>query len=301
MLHLPFGYNVRTLFYRKDLYQQQGLTEPETFEDFLANARKLTDAANGFYGFAMRGARGAFWPIPIWGFGALGTNEFFDDQGNWNLGKPEARRGIQFYANLYITEDVCPPESINWGFNEKVGSFYSEITAMYTNDQPTLNTLLKRMDPEKIGTARVPKGWSGKRFTTAGGMGWGLPLQADESEGHFEARITLMEYLASPETILDWAAGDLKIPPIKGALEERPNLYGDRTEWLEPTLGMVEDSETYSIPLGQPYPENSKFIEEISHQDWQKILGGQATLDEILDKWSVYHETAYEEYRKSLQ
>lgn len=301
MYHIPFGYNVRTMFYRKDVFEERGLEVPDTFEEFLAVCQELTDPENDTYCYSLRGARGAFFPMPIFGLGALGTNQFFDEEGNWNLAKPEAVEGLEFLADLYREHQVAPPESINWGFNELIQGFLSGRTMIYLNDQPTLNTVLDRMDPEQIGTAKVPAGPSGNRYTTVGGMGWIMPRQEGESDAHRDARIALMRHMASPETLLDIAEGDLKIPPIEGALERRPNLWGDRTQWLEPTLSMVENDEVYSIPLGHPYPENAQFIEEMSWQDWQRVLGGEATMQEIANKWAEFHEQALRDYQASLE
>ncbi len=297
--HIPFGYNVRTMFYRKDVFEEKGLEVPDTFEEFLEVSLALTEPENDIYAYSLRGARGAFFPMPIFALGALGTNEFFDEDGNWNLAKPEAIEGFEFLADLYRVHEVAPPESINWGFNELITGFYTGRTMIYMNDQPTLNTVLERMDPEQIGTAKVPAGPSGNRYTTVGGMGFIMPQQEGESEAHFEARKELLEFMASPETLLDIAAGDLKIPPIEGALERRPDLWGDKTEWLEPTLSMVENDEVYSIPLGHPYPENATFIEEMSWQDWQRVLGGQVSMTEIAEKWAEFHEQALRDYQNS--
>ena len=293
-LNIPYGYYVRTLFYRKDIFEEQGLEVPETFDEFLEVAKKLTDKEEGVYGMSLRGARGAFYPIPVWGFGALGTNQFFDDDGNWNLAKPEAIEGVEFYADLYREHGVAPEGAINWGFNELISNFNAGVTRMYINDQPTLNTVLDRLGPDKVGTAKVPKGPSGKRYTTLGWMGWVLPKQKNESEEHLQARLKLLKFLATPENVLEWNGRNLLIPTIKDALEKQPDLWGDKTKWLEPTWSMVQDGEIYIT--AQPYPEMGKFMEQISWQDWQKILAGKATVEETLKEWAQFHEDAYENY-----
>ena len=43
----PYDYNLVTVFYRKDLYQEKGLKVPNTWAEFLENCRALTVAKDG--------------------------------------------------------------------------------------------------------------------------------------------------------------------------------------------------------------------------------------------------------------
>lgn len=56
LMGVPINGNVEVLFYRNDLYEKQGLEAPETWEQALANAKKLADAPRT-YGFIHRDDR----------------------------------------------------------------------------------------------------------------------------------------------------------------------------------------------------------------------------------------------------
>src|SRR5271169_6595460 len=54
----PFAGYANVLAYRKDLYDAAGLKPPETMEELVADAYKLTDPAKKTYGFVANGQKG---------------------------------------------------------------------------------------------------------------------------------------------------------------------------------------------------------------------------------------------------
>jgi len=94
LLALPYVGNSQLFFYRKDLFEKYGLTEPSTWNDVLAAAKtiqeKETSADGGrMYGYVMRAAQGNaavadFMPI-FWAFGG----EMFDANGKPTVNTPE--------------------------------------------------------------------------------------------------------------------------------------------------------------------------------------------------------------------
>lgn len=53
IMGIPYQPNVLTLYYRKDLYDEAGLSPPETLSDYQKVAKQLTDPSNDIYGMAM--------------------------------------------------------------------------------------------------------------------------------------------------------------------------------------------------------------------------------------------------------
>ena len=56
---IPVNPNIPLLHYRSDLYEQNGLTVPKTWEELYENAKVLNDPPKR-YGISQRGQRGAF-------------------------------------------------------------------------------------------------------------------------------------------------------------------------------------------------------------------------------------------------
>lgn len=59
MVSLPYQYNVEGIWYNKEIFSKLGLTPPQTFDDLLADAKKVKDA--GYTPFAIDGKDA--WPI----------------------------------------------------------------------------------------------------------------------------------------------------------------------------------------------------------------------------------------------
>ena len=69
---------------------------------------------------------------------------------------------------------LAPKDSVNWGFNEIVGGFYSGTCAFLDQDPDALISIAERMKPEDYGVAPFPKGPAGKTFPTIGYAGWSM-------------------------------------------------------------------------------------------------------------------------------
>ena len=104
LMSMPVNPNIPLLFYRKDLYDQQGLKVPETWDELLANATKLHNPPR-MYGIVQRGARGPhsvaydFYPY-LYGFGG----SIYQDQANNDftvtLNSEKGKEALDYYVKL---------------------------------------------------------------------------------------------------------------------------------------------------------------------------------------------------------
>jgi multiple sugar transport system substrate-binding protein len=104
LMSMPIQPNVPLLYYRGDLYEQHGLSVPETFDDLLNNAKALHNPPE-MYGIVQRGARGAnavsydFYPYLFGMGGAL-----FRDQsaGDYTviLDNEQGNAALDYYITL---------------------------------------------------------------------------------------------------------------------------------------------------------------------------------------------------------
>lgn len=98
------------LYYNKSLFRKAGITDakgeakpPETWEEFLATAKRLTDRKSGVCGFAILGGdhSRAGWHFLNWGW--QGGGEFMvKEDGRWRavLNGPGVVRALQFVKDL---------------------------------------------------------------------------------------------------------------------------------------------------------------------------------------------------------
>lgn len=96
---LPYVGNAQLFFYRRDLYEKYGLSEPKTWDDVLFSARRISEGEK-IYGYVMRAAQGNavvadYMPL-FWAFGG----EMFTSDGRANLTSPESVAALRFMLEL---------------------------------------------------------------------------------------------------------------------------------------------------------------------------------------------------------
>jgi multiple sugar transport system substrate-binding protein len=132
---LPYVGNSQLFFYRKDLFEKHGLTEPSTWDDALAAAKtiqeKETSADGGkMYGYVMRAAQGNaavadFMPI-FWAFGA----EMFDANGKPTVNSDAGVKALEFMLEL---GKVSPPGYASFNADEVSAHLLQGTAAMSIN------------------------------------------------------------------------------------------------------------------------------------------------------------------------
>ncbi len=104
--------NVEFFMYRKDL-----VSEPKTWDDVLANAKKVHNPSTPMYGFVIRGAKGnpvisEFTPVLLSFGGAI-----FDDTWKVVLNSDAARRALTFFTK--DLKQYAPPGVENYDAAER--------------------------------------------------------------------------------------------------------------------------------------------------------------------------------------
>jgi N,N'-diacetylchitobiose transport system substrate-binding protein len=105
---LPWYTGIRALYYRTDVFTELGLKPPTSLSELTATARQIRAAKPDLYGISV-GGKYTYAMLPfLW---ASGGDIAKQDGDKWTsaLGTPEAKAGVQAYADL-IKPDICPPE-----------------------------------------------------------------------------------------------------------------------------------------------------------------------------------------------
>ena len=117
---LPFAY-------RKDVYEEKGLSVPTTFEALESNAAACHDPDNEFYGFLARGVApwlthtfGCF----VYGFGAT----YVDEEGNATIDTPEMIEAIDYYGRML--REYGPPGPLDLD-DAKANALFSQGLAAH--------------------------------------------------------------------------------------------------------------------------------------------------------------------------
>ncbi|MCV7418426.1 sugar ABC transporter substrate-binding protein [Mycolicibacterium litorale] len=306
MYAVPFYGESSFLMYRKDLFEQAGITMPRT-----PTWQQVADAAaklNGpdMVGICLRGK-------PGWGevLAPLDTvintfgGRWFDENWNAQLTSPEVQRAVQFYVDT-VTK-VGEPGAAASGFSECATQFGQGRTAMWYDATSAVSVL---EDPEsstvvgKVGYAMAPmveKPNPGWLYTWA----LGIPKSSDKKDSawKFISWMTDKNYIRLVGEELGWA----RVPPgSRLSTYQIPEYKEASKAFGQATLDSIEGADPLK-PTVQPVPYTGiQFLAIPEFQDLgtrvsQQIsaaIAGQKTVAEALEQSQRYAEVVGRSYQE---
>lgn len=158
---IPITSDRSVLMYRKDLFEEKGISVPETFDELYEAAVALNDPANGISGFVsrMKRSNGAahVWGNYLYSFGGKGIVVNDDGTKSAFLNTPEAIAAAEFYAK--ILRDAGPQGAVNYGWSEALSEFQAGKAAIFADNSSFMGQV---EDPKlskvvgKVGYAQMP-------------------------------------------------------------------------------------------------------------------------------------------------
>ena len=212
----PVRFGTRIIYYRKDWFEEAGITPPETLEEILTTARKLNDWKPGVHGTAYY-ARAPLYAVVSFGcpFLPLG-GEFLtaDFKASPSLKSPTAIRVLNFLKTLKDEELV--PNPLAWTYDDSLTAFQTgklAMTWMYSARAMLLENPEQSVAAGKMGYTPFPVSPHGPTPPNYWGSSWYVGI--DKNSPHKEAAYRLIEFMTSYETqrdlALNWANGPTNI------------------------------------------------------------------------------------------
>ncbi|ETK32862.1 hypothetical protein MPTA5024_27630 [Microbispora sp. ATCC PTA-5024] len=271
MWGLPFDGETTGLFYRTDRFEEAGIAgPPKTWDEFKADAEKLTDAAGGKYGFEMFASEAAYYFYP-WLYQAGGdalTQDGKDIAFNSAAGKTAAA----FYVDL---AKYSPRDYLNSNSYDGRVAFAKGDVAMYVAGAWFAGTLADEYPKitGKWAAAPLPNGAAGCKTTIAGDS-----LVMFSQTKVSDAAWLWMEFLSQPGNLANWTyktEGTL-LPPTKAL------LAGDDLAKEKPVLKPFADLMSCGVASTVANPKYPR-IETILNEELSKAIYGDQTPAEALD------------------
>ncbi len=156
---LPYYGHVGILMYRKDLFEEKGVSVPLNTDEMMDVAAKLTDKEKEMYGIAMRAIRGEDNPIIstswTWVFGG----EWLTEDMKPGVNSPEFVAGVKWFGD--ILKNYGPPDVSRYSWLEVQNIFVTGYCGMIFDasdfvgriEDPNLSQIVG-----KIGYALAPAG-----------------------------------------------------------------------------------------------------------------------------------------------
>ncbi len=195
---LPFNVAVPVLYYNRDVFDAAGVAPPETWSDFFALCRQLTERKGD--GSASR-AGVALWDITwpfvsmVWSEGGELTDRDYDAI---SLNHPTVVDVMGKVQALVQEGAATLPDKASGGHR---AAFLSGRAAMIL-DSPAAFTELTRDATFEVGVAIYPAGAAGRVYAPGGG---GIAMLSVCPEDRRAAAWAFMKSLLSPESLADYA------------------------------------------------------------------------------------------------
>ena len=284
---LPLELTTRAMFYQRRWLDDIGMEPALTRADWRRLLEKMTNQTKTRYGYALRGGRGGFWSwCPILEEFS-GTNEWFDKDNRCIINSPEHVKGLSYWNDLY-QDGLTPKDSINWGYNELVQSFWSGVCGCIEQDPEVVRTCLEHgMDDSTLVTTRMP---SGPRASVASNDIWILSISSNSQK--FDQALTLYEWIMSPEHLISYSKAASVLPTVKAGMADPHFGQG----FLRPFMDMLDDTKYLSNWYPSYLPEMGEFIEVLVTEEQQKMLLGRQSPQEMLDRLAEFLNRAQNRY-----
>ena len=153
---VPMFLFVDWVYYRKDWFEEAGLSVPDTWEEFQEVAIALNDPDQGRYGFGLRGGDGGQGHVIniMRAYGGLSVS----DEGIPVIERDAAIDAVAFWAGLYTDHEVAPPSAPNDSYSQIMQGFRTGQTGMLLHHTGSLAEILGDLDTDQVGTMIVPAG-----------------------------------------------------------------------------------------------------------------------------------------------
>ena len=278
---VPHSVDVRTLYYRTDLFEEKGIAKaPETWEELRDAANALNDPANGVYGLLIAGNNGpGAWTLSD--FLMQAGSGIIDENGKPILNNEAGVKALTFIKSLK-EDGVLSDGTPNYIWSDTRAQFAQGAAAMvieFNDIVPMLEDATTSVVSGKYDLALIP----GDVRQATNNAGWllGIPKGVKNPE----AASTFIDWVMSPEIQMHMSIESGTMSANKEAMQ----MLVDNGD---PGLGREDPrssarwelytqltATTYELPRTSSEPE----IEEILAQAYSAVFVGQKTPKQALD------------------
>ncbi|HNY93352.1 MAG TPA: sugar ABC transporter substrate-binding protein [Flexilinea sp.] len=273
---LPINGNIMLFFYRKDLFDANGLATPQTWDDVLAAAQKLNKPSK-FAGYVVRANP------PNWEFQAFlasyGTSIIkLDEQtGEWEvtINSPQALEALKMWLKL----------GVEYGPANYADNGQAEMDALMASDKAAQMVLTCAVatdfdNPEKsivqgkVAAVPVPGATAGSNATMSGI--WVMSIPHNLPKERKEAALAFLKWAMTKDAQLYYAQA--------GAIPVRQDVYEEMSQ--DPKVGWWMKAMADSTPFIHAQPrlvETPQIIEVIDRRLKQALIS-ETTPEETLSE-----------------
>jgi multiple sugar transport system substrate-binding protein len=269
LMAVPLNPNVSLMYYRKDIYDENGLKVPQTFDELLANAKTLNQPPKQ-YGFTGVGARGLldnsaqFLPI-LWGFGG----DVFKDQNNGDysvtIANEQSVKALKYFVDLLVGAGHPKAGGQNQAsviqnlVTGKSANAIIVVSAWSQMDDPN-----KSVVPDKIAYAPVPHADGYPSTSILGHWLAGVPKNIPAERQ--KAALAFLKWFQTKD--VQAAFAEAGSPPVRSDVLTSSLADEPKFRWMRP---LAESLKTARLPFR--FPESAQVIAIMELRLNQALVG----------------------------
>lgn len=285
---IPYTQNLDILWIRPDWFSEAGVKVPETWPEFFDAAEKMTDKANGRYGFSIRGGAGGSFQLQRLMYAHNGFEEYINEDGKSTINDPKNVEFVEKYLSLY--ENYTPKSDITNGYKEMIAGFDTGVVAMVQHNIGSFGEHSEALEPEQFQAIPLPKTEDGK-YVAEGGNTIGISIF--KSTKNPDAAWKFAEFINSAESQSYWNEIVGQIPTNADVIKE---------DWIKNSPHIQTAFEVYDDPnliLYKPpfyLPDYRSILDNLVDPGTQAVMSGKKTAQEFLDEWAKAIEDSQKQY-----
>ncbi|MDI3402952.1 sugar ABC transporter substrate-binding protein [Streptomyces cavernicola] len=271
---MPWYAGVRSIVYRKDLFEKHKIKPPTNWKELTAAAKTLKEKEPDKVAFPVAGGAEMFATAFIWGAGGeLATEK----GGKWKsaINSPKSVEGIEYYTGLATEEKVSPAKVNTWTEKEVGDAWNKGQISMAVGGNWTPKAIVEA-NPDlkgKLGAIPIPGQDGGMSRSFLGGS-YLSTFNTENKDLAWE----FVKLLTTGEFAAKWAQQTNYFPGQNSELEK---VAAKKDPLVEPfAKQMLEAGAT--VPKTKAYGEIQ--ASQVVTGMVQSILSGKATVQEAADK-----------------
>ncbi len=216
---VPYLGLVYGLYYNKKMFADAGLQPPTTWEELVADAKKLTNPSKNVYGMAMEGGSYTEGVHFAYIFGKQHGSDPFTSDGKADFTSPGQVAGVKQYVDLMGADKVVNPSSAQYKNGpEAPGDFAKGKAAMLMSQNNANNTLqADGMKSSDYGVVAIPAPQGGQQVSS---FVAGINLSIFKNTKNPDGALKFVKFMTSNETQKTLDKPFTALPVVKGGSVE---------------------------------------------------------------------------------
>jgi len=292
LFYVPTATNITGIWYRVDVFQENGLESPTSWDNFFHAVEYLTDPAEMIWGHALRGGAGSTNQMMNMIVSYTGAPSFWDETGTVAamMRSDEAVAITERFATIF-QNGWAAEQSLTAGFNEMVADFNAQLAMTLIHNLGSYENQRETFEPHQFAFRPFPPSPHSGMYSEQVGSVKGLVLSTNSN--HVDEA---WQYIM-------WNASHAAVSAINEAVGEMPTrIDAANDEWVANAthmryLGAYAAAPKTSVMIPTYLPDYNRHNREFAEPNFQAVLIGQMDARDFLNQWADLIEEANRDFR----